>query len=137
MSSSENKLRLQLRLRIYKDDLLFGSGIAELMERVDKNGSMSAACREMGMAYSKGWKIVRRAENQLGYPLMDGKRGGTGGGKMVLTSQGRELLDRYREMETEINRLAVEVFNHYFPEERKNMPVSGQNAGKMQDESVN
>ena len=56
---------------------------------------------------------------------------------MVLTSQGRELLDRYREMETEINRLAVEVFNHYFPEERKNMPVSGQNAGKMQDESVN
>ena len=36
------------------------------MERVDKNGSMSAACREMGMAYSKGWKIVRRAEASWG-----------------------------------------------------------------------
>ena len=81
MNAPINGLRLQIRLRIYKDDLLFGTGIAELMERVEANGSMSAACREMGMAYSKGWKIVRRAENQLGYPLMDGKRGGTGGGQ--------------------------------------------------------
>ncbi len=118
MNSPLSGLRLQLRLRIYKDDLLFGTGIAELMEKVDRDGSMSAACREMGMAYSKGWKIVRRAENQLGYPLMDGKRGGSGGGKMVLTSQGRELLDRYREMENEINRLAQEVFTRYFPDKK-------------------
>ena len=137
MSSSENKMRLQLRLRIYKDDLLFGSGIAELMERVDKNGSMSAGWGEMGMAYSKGWKIVRRAESQLGYPLMDGKRGGTGGGRMVLTEQGRALLERYREMEAEINRVSADIFSRYFPDGWENLPVSGQNAGKMQDKPDN
>ncbi len=114
MNQSSQKLRLHIRLRIYKDDLLFGTGIAELMEWVEKTGSLSAACREMGMAYSKGWKIVRRAETQLGYSLMDGKKGGSSGGQMVLTDQGRELLRRYRQMETEIIQLADEVFARYF-----------------------
>lgn len=117
MNALNNGMRLQVRLRIYKDDLLFGSGIAELMERVEQTGSMSAACREMGMAYSKGWKIVRRAESQLGYPLMDGKRGGSGGGQMVLTDEGRKLLSLYRKMEEEIDQLANDVFTRYFSDE--------------------
>ena len=117
MNALNNGMRLQVRLRIYKDDLLFGSGIAELMERVEQTGSMSAACREMGMAYSKGWKIVCRAESQLGYPLMDGKRGGSGGGQMVLTDEGRKLLSLYRKMEEEIDQLANDVFTRYFSDE--------------------
>ena len=117
MNALNNGMRLQVRLRIYKDDLLFGSGIAELMERVEQTGSMSAACREMGMAYSKGWKIVRRAESQLGHPLMDGKRGGSGGGQMVLTDEARKLLSLYRKMEEEIDQLANDVFTRYFSDE--------------------
>ena len=72
MNAPINGLRLQIRLRIYKDDLLFGTGIAELMERVEATGPMSAACRAMGRAYSNGWKIVRRAENHRVHPLMAG-----------------------------------------------------------------
>ena len=46
----------------------------ELCEYVKKeiyqSNSMQTACKEMEMSYSKGWKIIKKAENYLGYSLM-------------------------------------------------------------------
>ena len=54
MTSQDNPFTLSLRLRIFKVELVFGPGIAELVENIQKTGSLSAACKQMGMAYSKG-----------------------------------------------------------------------------------
>ena len=62
-------------------------GVAELMHHVEETGSLSEACRCMGMAYSKGWRIMKHAEEDLGFPLMEGSRGGSRGGR---TSAYRE-----------------------------------------------
>ena len=40
-------------------------------------GSLSKGCKCMQMAYSKGWKILKRAEEDLGIPLVQGNRGGS------------------------------------------------------------
>lgn len=107
-------LNYSIKVRLFKTDLCFGPGIAELMNLVKKRESLSEACREMGMAYSKGWKIVKRAENNLGFSLMEGTRGGSNGGKMLLTARGEDFLERYRCFEQEINNRAAEVFPDYF-----------------------
>lgn len=107
-------LSYKIRLRIYKKDLVFGPGVAELMEYVEELESLSAACRRMGMAYSKGWKIVKRAEEDFGFLLMEGTRGGSHGGKMVLTEEGKEILHRYRKFEAELQQEAEKLFHKYF-----------------------
>lgn len=113
-NSWKDGLYYKFRLRIYKKDLVFGPGVAELMEHVEELESLSAACRRMGMAYSKGWKIVKRAEEDFGFLLMEGTRGGSHGGKMVLTEEGKEILHRYRKFEADLQQEAKKLFDQYF-----------------------
>lgn len=114
MSLGKRKLHEQVRLRIYGDELIFGPGIAQIMELVEKTGSLSEACRQMQMAYSKGWRIVKRAENELGFLLMTGNSGGKGGGNMTLTEQGRNFLEKYQAMDAELKKDAQTLFEKYF-----------------------
>ena len=83
------KLRYDMRLRVSRTDHAFGPGVAELMEHVEATGSLSKGCKCMQMAYSKGWKILKRAEEDLGIPLVQGNRGGSNGGQTVLTPMRR------------------------------------------------
>lgn len=59
-----------LKIKIYQEDLVFGPGLVILMEHILVTESMKDACGEMGMSYSKGWKIINRAEKELGYELL-------------------------------------------------------------------
>lgn len=107
-------LRYGVRLTLYKEEKTYGPGVAQLMELVDEHGSMAEACRIMGMAYSKAWKIIKRAEEDLGVQLMTGSRGGKNGGRMTLTEEGRDILTRYRSMESELKAAASGLFDKYF-----------------------
>ena len=49
-----------LKIKIYQEDLVFGPGLVILMEHILVTESMKDACGEMGMSYSKGWKIINR-----------------------------------------------------------------------------
>ena len=76
----ENKLHYHMKVRVFRKEGAFGPGVAELMHHVEETGLLSEACRCMGMAYSKGWRIMKHAEEDLGFPLMEGSRGGSRGG---------------------------------------------------------
>lgn len=119
---SEQPLHYDMKIRIYHVSRNFGPGTAELMQRVLRTGSLSAACREMKMAYSKAWKIIRFAERDLGFPLMESTRGGENGGNTVLTEEGRELLERYlaftSEAEAELDRLFEKHFGQQGQQEK-------------------
>ena len=68
----------------------------------------------MGMAYSKGWKILKRAEDDLGIQLIVSTRGGRSGGRTELTDKGRTFLLAYRNMEKEMNQTLENAFLKYF-----------------------
>lgn len=112
--SADDELKFKIRLRIYKNDLVFGPGVAELMRLVEETGSLSEACRRMDMAYSKGWKIIKRSEKDLGVALMKGTRGGETGGQTVLTGEGSDILRRYDEMKKELDREGKRLFKKHF-----------------------
>ncbi len=105
-----------IKLKIYNEDLVYGPGLITLLEFLKKTGSMKEACAEMGMSYSKGWKIVNRAERELGYALLIRRHGGSMGGKCELTPAGESLLIRYRQMEEKVNKLTETAFEKFFPE---------------------
>lgn len=92
-------MKVTVRLFTGDDDKSFGPGIAELLTRIDRSGSLRAATEEMGMSYSKAWTKLRSCEQALGFPLLDREAGGRHGGSSRLTPGGRRLLERYRLLE--------------------------------------
>lgn len=88
----------------------FGPGVAELLELLEETGSVKLACLRMGLGYTKGRRIIKRAETELGISLISIQHGGTGGGASVLTEEGRRFLCRYRELEAKTAAFAAEKF---------------------------
>ena len=105
-----------LKIKIYQEDLVFGPGLVILMEHILVTESMKDACGEMGMSYSKGWKIINRAEKELGYELLERRHGGKSGGKCTVTEKGKSLMKRYRQMEKETRDCLQKSFEKYFPD---------------------
>ena len=57
---------------------------------------MLSACQVQGISYSKAWKMVKLAEEQLGLTFLERQTGGSGGGSSSLTEEGRQFIARYR-----------------------------------------
>ena len=74
------RLTVTLRLLDGEGQRRFGPGVAALLEEVREKRSLRAAAGSMGMAYSKAWRIVRAAEDALGYKLLSSTIGGRHGG---------------------------------------------------------
>lgn len=96
------------------DEIFFGPGIAQFLMLIEHNGSMQTACRQMNMSYSKGWKIIKAAETQLGYPLLITRSGGAEVGFSQLTPKTKDFLNRFLSMEKELNEKTEELFMKYF-----------------------
>jgi molybdate transport system regulatory protein len=92
--------RPRLRIRIvFGDEEMMGPGKAELLERIDRCGSIAGAGREMGMSYKRAWQLIGTLNAMFRDPLVESTRGGPGGGGAVLTDTGRRVLDLYRAFE--------------------------------------
>lgn len=92
--------RLRLFLRVIAGERrMIGPGRAELLERIDRTGSIAAAAREMGMSYRRAWLHVEDLARQVGTPVVETAQGGRRGGGALLSEAGRTLLHAYRRMQ--------------------------------------
>ena len=84
----------------------FGRGIANLCRGVRETGSLNAAAKQMGMAYSKAWRIIKDTESMLGVQLLnrDGAHGST------LTEEGETLLNTYDALSEKLQKKAETDF---------------------------
>ncbi len=67
----------------------------ELLHGIRRSGSISAACRNVGVTLKTGLSWLREAEGKLGLKLVERTRGGKGGGGAELTDEGTRLLVAY------------------------------------------
>jgi len=58
--------------------------------------------------------LVRRAEEDIGFPLVSKSRGGSDGGKSELTPDGKQLVDAYRQLRNEFNESVKRVVKNFF-----------------------
>ena len=99
-----------IRLSIADPDHLhgseFGRGVAKLCRGVKEKGSLNAAAKDMGMAYSKAWRIVRDTEAALGIKLLnrEGAHGST------LTDECERLLRAFGDIEEKLQASATQEY---------------------------
>ena len=99
--SKQSKLTCRPRIRINAGkDIALGPGKVDLLEAIDRAGSISAGARELGLSYRRAWDLVDTMNHCFKHPLVTRVKGGKGGGGAQLTAEGKQLLDLYRAMET-------------------------------------
>ena len=106
---SLKKLHPEVRLSIAGkegESSVFGPGVAALCLGVRTKGSLFAAAKDMSMAYSKAWRIMKSTEEALGITLLnrDGAHGST------LTPEGIKILDAYIEINDKLQAEADELY---------------------------
>lgn len=107
MEHDTHRPRLRIRI-VFGDAEMIGPGKAELLERIDRCGSIAAAGREMGMSYKRAWQLIGTLNAMFRAPLVDSTRGGPGGGGAVLTGTGRTVLTLYRAFEADAGRAGAQ-----------------------------
>jgi molybdate transport system regulatory protein len=107
MSAEKPALVLRLRLKV-NDLVLLGPGKADLLDAIDRTGSISAAARAMGMSYRRAWLLLDEVSRHLDQPVVDASFGGKGGGGARLTAFGRSVRDCYRRMQARTEQLLAD-----------------------------
>lgn len=109
-------MRLRYKVWLEHEELgkAFGDGPLEMLERVERLGSLRQAAAEMGMSYNKAWYLVRRLEKALGFPLLERRSGGRHGGGSVVTPRARELMVHYRRFREQVARDLAELYRRNF-----------------------
>lgn len=102
--SSTSQPHLQLRLNA-DGEIVVGPGKIELLEAIDRHGSIAAACRDMQLSYKKAWQLIDTMNRHLASPVLTTSSGGTRRGGALLTEQGHTLIARYRELTAAIEEL--------------------------------
>ncbi len=76
----------------------FGKGRIELLEQIEKTGSISKAAKAMKMSYKAAWDAVNEMNSLSCEPIVERETGGKGGGGTKLTEKGKEYIKIFKEI---------------------------------------
>ena len=97
-----------LSLRIDLPQGRIGPGKIALLEAIDREGSISAAGRALGMSYRRAWDLVDALNKLLGGLVVVAAPGGYKGGGATLTEAGKAVVAHYRAIEAATEAVARE-----------------------------
>ena len=92
-----NKMACLPRIRaIAGGQIALGPGKVDLLEEIDRSGSISKAARELGLSYRRAWTLVDTMNKSFKSSLVEGSAGGKKGGGAHLTPLGKKMAKVYR-----------------------------------------
>lgn len=86
--------------------IFFGPGRAELLNAIERHGSLRKAAHELNMSYRGAWGKIKRTEGALGFKLVEKTASNKEGYR--LTEAGRELKEKYDRWVREVQSDAIE-----------------------------
>ncbi|MFH1514331.1 MAG: LysR family transcriptional regulator [bacterium] len=108
---NDNRLCLKTKIWFSRDGrVVFGEGLARLIEAVDKLGSLSRAAKNDGISYRHAWGIIRKAEERLGFDFLERQTGGSKGGGSKITPKASKLVDGYWQIKRDTVRKSDKLF---------------------------
>ncbi|MGL4345022.1 MAG: NTP transferase domain-containing protein [Cellulosilyticaceae bacterium] len=116
-ASSQTRLKPvqhQLTLSLSRETPFWHMQITQLLLAIDHNHSIRKSCTQLGISYSYGWKMIKIAEHQLGFPVLTAHTGGKHGGGSHLTSSGKAFLNAFLDFNTQMNTLSQIHFEKNF-----------------------
>ena len=103
-------MQIDGRFWLTKENQSFlGAGRIELLERIDKTGSINAAAKEMKMSYKAAWERINGMNALADQPLIERLTGGKGGGGTKLTPYAHELIATFHRF-NELHRQFIDRF---------------------------
>ncbi|MBD3759962.1 LysR family transcriptional regulator [Sphingomonadaceae bacterium G21617-S1] len=91
---------LKLKAQIYcGEEPAIGPGKADLLDAIDREGSISAAGRALGMSYRRTWLLVDSMNRCWAERLVETTPGGGQGKGARITDFGHQVLTAYRNLE--------------------------------------
>jgi molybdate transport system regulatory protein len=113
-------LRGQVRLRLLLgEDIALGPGKADLLQAIQRSGSISAAAKSLDMSYRRAWLLVETMNACFEQPLVSPVKGGRGGGGAEVTEAGQRLLAAFRRMQGEVERVVEAHLPEFEPHARR------------------
>jgi molybdate transport system regulatory protein len=88
------------------NSIFFGPGRAELLNAIERHGSLRKAAHELNMSYRGAWGKLKRTEEALGIKLVEKTASNKEGYR--LTEAGRELKEKYDRWVREVQNDAIE-----------------------------
>jgi molybdate transport system regulatory protein len=114
-----------IRFRIdFAEDSNIGPGKIALLEAILSSGSLSEAARGMKLSYRRAWLLLDSLNKSFDKPVSINTAGGTGGGGVVVTEFGVSLIQRYRELESEISAIAHRCLGDILPKAARRAGVT-------------
>ena len=104
----------KIKVQLMRNEAFFGPGMMVLLKQIDVLGNVREACEKAGMSYSKGWSLIRTAEQELGRPVVERSPGGKSGGIAKVSPAGHILMERYERLEREVAEFAEKKFEEIF-----------------------
>ena len=96
-----------------KDAGILGDGKWQILKLIDQKGSLKAACDELGYTYRRTWGDLKKIEKFFGFPLLEKHRGGSEGGKTVLTEEGKRLVKAFDQFHASVDALIQKGFDSF------------------------
>jgi molybdate transport system regulatory protein len=92
------------------DSIIIGEGRKEILENIEKTGSINQTSKIMKMSYKAVWSKIKATERHLNTRIVDAdrKRGSR------LTKDGKRLLEKYRLLKGECLKKDNRVFSSIF-----------------------
>lgn len=113
-------LQAQVRLRLLLgEDIALGPGKADLLEAIERHGSISAAAKSLDMSYRRAWLLVETMNACFERPLVSSAKGGKGGGGATVTETGRRVLAAFRRLQREVERVVETQLPQFEPHARR------------------
>ncbi len=88
----------QIRI-LFRKAIAMGPGKADLLNAIERTGSISAAARSLGMSYRRAWLLVDTMNQCFKSPVVETLTGGQRGGGAHVTELGHDVLKRYLAMD--------------------------------------
>ena len=107
-------MRLVYKIWLDRNGKAFGDGPYELLKRVEETHSLHRAAGQMGMSYSKAWRLIGSMEKKLGFVLIERTVGGPSGGGSRVTPQGKELMRRYGLFQKDVKTALEKIYRTHF-----------------------
>jgi molybdate transport system regulatory protein len=114
------KLRSRQWIVDENDHIIFGDGRREILETIERTGSINRTAKLMKMSYKGVWGKIKATERNLKTTLVhtDRKKGAW------LSRQGKSFLEQYRILKQRCVEAEEEIFTEIFE------PRSGANRGR-------
>ncbi len=105
-------MKLKSNQLLVSDDggIIMGNGRMSILDFIDRTGSINQTAKEMKMSYKAVWSKIKSTEKNFRKPVVHSdKKTGT-----RLTSEGRKLLEKYRQLKKRCIQADDTIFEDIF-----------------------